>query len=105
MLDLGVLGAVVGRRSVHFVVELGAPFSPLVGGDPRRDREHPRPEVAAVAQVVVAAQGAEERLLEGVLGALPPEQAHEVPEDGVAVLGVEPLERRDRHCLHHPLQR
>ena len=41
----------------------------------------------------VGAQGAEERLLEGVLGPLSPEPADEHAEHLVAVLGVEALER------------
>ncbi len=77
----------------------------VVDGYSRRDREHPGLEVAPVPQRRVAAQGPEKRLLEGVLGALSAEQAHEVPEDGVSVLVVEPLERRNAHGFHHALQR
>ena len=45
-------------------------------------------------QPVVRAQRAQERLLPGVLGALP-EQPPQVAEHLVAVREVEPLERRD----------
>jgi ribokinase len=47
----------------------------------------------------------EKRLLKGVLGRLPTKQAHEVTEDLLAVVVVEPLEGRNRHSLHHLLKR
>jgi ribokinase len=47
----------------------------------------------------------EKRLLEGVLGRLPTKQAHEVTEDLLVVVVVEPLEGRNRHSLHHLLKR
>jgi hypothetical protein len=55
-----------------------------------------------VLQPLVRAQGAEERLLPRVLGALT-EQPPQVPEHLVSVLEVEVLERRDLclHDLHH----
>ena len=49
----------------------------------------------------VAAQRAQERLLERVLGRAAAEPAGEQPEHGVAVLLVEALERRDCHDFHH----
>ena len=45
---------------------------------------------------VVGAQGAQERLLKGVLGGLRPEPPAEEAEHDVALLDVEALERRDR---------
>ena len=67
--------------------------------------KHPGAEVLAVLEPVVRAQRAQERLLEGVLGGLPPEPPAEEAEHDVAVLDVEALERGDRgrHCFHHPL--
>ena len=105
MLDLRVRGPIVGRLAVELGSRLGAAFPALVGGDPSCDREHPGAQVAAVPQTVVAAERPEKGLLKCILGPLPPEQAHEVHEDGVAVLRVEALERRDGHRFHHPLQR
>ena len=105
MLDLRVRGPIVGRLAVELGSRLGAAFPALVGGDPSCDREHPGAQVAAVPQAVVAAERPEKGLLKCILGPLPPEQAHEVREDGVAVLRVEALERRDGHRFHHPLQR
>ena len=56
-------------------------------------------------EAVVGAQGAQERLLKGVLGGLPPQPPAEEAEHDVTLLDVEALERRDRgrHCFHHPL--
>ena len=53
----------------------------------------------------VGSKGPEEGLLKGVLGRLAAEQAHEVVEDLLAVVVVEPLEGWARHGLHHPLKR
>ena len=56
----------------------------------------------AVVEPVVRAQGAQERLLERVLGCLAAEPAAQEAEHDVAVLDVERLERGDGHdCLHH----
>ena len=73
-----------------------------VDRDARGDRQHPGAQVLAVLEPVVGAQGPEERLLEGVVGAVAPELAPQQPEHLGAVLVVERLERRDRHCGHHP---
>ena len=56
----------------------------------------------AVVEPVVGAQRAQERLLEGVVGPVAAELAAQQPEHLGAVLGVERLERRDRHGAHHP---
>ena len=53
----------------------------------------------------VAAQSSQKRLLERVLGALSPEEADEVTENGSAVLLVEPLERWHAHGFHHRYKR
>ncbi len=49
-----------------------------------------------MVEPVVRAQRAQERLLEGVVGALAPEPPPQEPEHLAAVLDVERLERRDR---------
>ena len=49
----------------------------------------------AVVEPIVASQGAEERLLEGVFRPLPPESAPQQPEHLILVLEVEGLEGRD----------
>ena len=49
-----------------------------------------------------AAERAQERLLEGVLGAVAAEPPAQETEHLGAVLDVERLERRDRHGAHHP---
>jgi hypothetical protein len=51
----------------------------------------------------VPAQGAEERLLEGVVGRISPGELAEVRVDLVSVLVVEAFEGRDRHGVHHLL--
>ena len=56
----------------------------------------------AVLQPPVRAEGPEERLLKGILGGVAPELAPQQPENLASVLDVEALERRDRHCGHHP---
>jgi len=56
--------------------------------------------MTSVAQLRVRPQGAQERLLEGILGALATEQPHEEAEDVLPVLGVEVLERGQAHLLH-----
>jgi hypothetical protein len=48
----------------------------------------------------IAAERAQERFLERVLGGLAAEQAHEVAVDLVAVAQVEALERRNLHDGH-----
>lgn len=53
----------------------------------------------------VGAQGAEEGLLEGVLGRSAPEHPGEVAVDLAAVGVVELFERRYPHGLHHPVKR
>jgi hypothetical protein len=59
--------------------------------------------VLAVAELRVAAQGAQEGLLEGVVGRLAAGELPEVPVDLVSVLLVEPFEGRYRHGVHHLL--
>jgi ribokinase len=53
----------------------------------------------------IGSQCPEKRFLEGVFGRLPTKQTHEVTEDFLAVVVVEPLEGWNRHGLHHPLKR
>ena len=96
---LGVTGGLVRNR------RLGMVPTALVEGDAGRDREHPRFQVPAVPERGVAAQSSQKRLLERVFGALSPEEADEVAENGGAVLLVEPFERRNAHGFHHSLQR
>jgi ribokinase len=76
----------------------------LVQRDVRRDREHPRAQVAAVLEASVRAQRAEKRLLPGILG-LGAEEPPEVPEYLVAMRDVEALERRDLRHGHRPHDR
>ena len=57
----------------------------------------------AVPKRRVAPERPEERLLERVLRGVASEQPDEVPEDLVAILGVEPLEGRNGHGVHHGL--
>ena len=68
-----------------------------------RDRRHPGAELLGVTQLVVAPKGAEERLLERVLGLLSTEPPDEQPIHAVAVHGIELLERREGHESHHVL--
>jgi ribokinase len=105
MLELGVGRAPFLVRRFRSDRRLRPATSGIVGGDARGDREHPSLQVASVPERGVAAQCSEKGLLESVLCALPAEQAHEVAEHGVAVLLVEPLERRHAHGFHHALQR
>jgi len=57
-----------------------------------------------VIEAAVRAQRPQERLLECVLGSIRTEPAAEEAENVASVLLVEPLERGDRHGLHHPRQ-
>ena len=74
-----------------------------VDGDAARDREHPGAQVASVLETRVGVEGTEERLLERILGGLGAKPAAQQPEHLAAVLGVEALERRHLHSLHHLL--
>ena len=93
MLVLRVGGLTVVRHEVfrHLCTRLRA--ARLVHDDVGRDREDPRAQLATVLQPRIGAEGSHERLLEGVLGALAPQPLDEEPEDLVAVLLVEALER------------
>jgi ribokinase len=96
---LGLTGGLLHNRRVWTAT------AAFVDGDPRRDREHPRLQVPAVAQAGIAPQSPQERLLERILCALAPEQTDEVAENGGAVFFVEPFEWRNAHGFHHSLQR
>src|SRR5947208_11718125 len=96
MLELGEGGTSVERLELGQVGVSSRP-AVLVDRDPPCDRVHPRAQVLAVAQLRVGAEGAEERLLEGVLGPVRPQAADQESEDLVAVLFVEALERRRAH--------
>ena len=87
-----VLGGELGQLGLR------TPAPRLVDDDPARDREHPGAQMLAVLEPRIGSQGAEERLLEGILGALAAEPPAEEPEDFVAVGFVEGLEGGD-HCL------
>jgi len=89
------------RWLVTVVQPVGRLRAKLVHCHVRRDREDPGAQVPAVLQPSIRAQGAQERLLPGVLGPLP-EQPTKVPEHLVAVSDVETLERRNRRVRHHP---
>ena len=55
-----------------------------------------------MVETAVGPEGAQERLLERVVGPVAAQGATQDAEHLVAVLGVEPLERGDRgHGLHH----
>ena len=56
----------------------------------------------AVVEPVVGAQRAQERLLEGVVGPVTAELPAQQTEHLAVVLGVERLERWNRHGAHHP---
>ena len=98
MLELRVGGLTVVRHEVfrHLCTRLRA--ARLVHDDVGRDREDPRAQPASVLQPRIGAQGAHERLLEGVVGALAAQPLDEEPEDLVPVLLVEALE--GRYCVH-----
>ena len=68
-----------------------------VDRDVPRDREHPRAQVLAVLEAAVRLEGAQEGLLERVLGSLAAEPPAEQPEHLDSVLLVEALERGYRH--------
>src|SRR5581483_9868984 len=70
----------------------------LVDDEPARDREDPRTQVLAVLERRVRTEGAQERLLVDVLGAVPAEPPSEEAIHLVAMRVVERLERRD-HCV------
>ena len=53
----------------------------------------------------IGSERPQKRLLEGVFRRLSTEQTHEVTEDLLPVVVVEPLEGWNRHDLHHPLKR
>lgn len=72
-----------------------------VDRDSLGDGQHPGTEVLGVAERRVGAQGAEERVLKGVVRALSAQPGCEQPEHSVAVLGVEVLEGRSPHSFHH----
>ena len=55
-------------------------------------------------ETAIGLERSQERLLEGVVGALATERPPEHPKHLGPVLLVEVLERGDRHALHHPLQ-
>ena len=57
----------------------------------------------AVTQLRVAAEGAEEGLLESVVCAVRADDAAKVGVDRISVLLVEALEGREAHGLHHLL--
>ena len=100
MLELGV-----GRTAVPGLLlgqgGAGALAAMRVDHDSLRDRQHPRSEVSGIPKRGVAAQRPEERLLEGILGTLPPQSAHQESEDDVTGVLVEALERRQGHVVHH----
>jgi hypothetical protein len=60
--------------------------------------------VLSVLEPAVRTQGTEKGLLERVLGSIRAESAAQEPEHVAPMLVVEPLERGDRHGLHHPRQ-
>jgi hypothetical protein len=89
--DLGKLG-------------LRPPAPRLVDRHAGGDREHPRAQMPPVAEPRVRAQCAQERFLERVVRRVA-DQAAQVCEHRVPVLGVEELERRHAHGFHCPLKR
>jgi hypothetical protein len=102
MLKLGIGGPLV---LVGFRPTVGRRVRPLLAQlvecDPARDRVRPCPQVLAVLEPVVCPQGAEERLLKGVLGRPAPEPADEEGVNLVAARLVEALEGWDRrHGFH-----
>jgi hypothetical protein len=61
--------------------------------------------VGAVLEAVVRPEGAEEGLLEGVVGSVTTEEMPEETQDLAASLRVEALEGWNRHGGHHRLKR
>jgi ribokinase len=107
VLELGVRGARVGHGQLDRLGS-GAGAAPLVERDPRGDREDPGAKVMSVLEPVVGTEGAEERLLERVLGAVASEHARQIPEDFGLSLLVEAVERgnlRVGHGFHLLLKR
>ena len=93
-------GEVLERRQAVLGAELRQlvlrpPPAGVVDDDPARDREDPGAQMVAVLETRIGSEGAEERLLEGVLRPLAAEPPAEKPEDFVAVGFVEGLEGRD----------
>ena len=68
------------------------------------DGQDPRAKVLAVLEPSVRAERAQEGLLERIVGAVDVEAPPEKAEHLASMLLVEQLERRDRHCFHHPRQ-
>ncbi len=97
-LEIGRLGVVRGGIGQLCAVPAA---SMLVDRDPAGDRQHPRTQVDTVLEPRVGAEGAQEGLLERVLGPGASEPLGEEAEHLVAVLLVEPLERGNLHCGHH----
>jgi ribokinase len=58
-----------------------------------------------VLESCIGSERPQKGLLKSILGRLSAKQAREVAEDLLAVVIVEPLERWNRHSLHHPLKR
>ena len=104
MLDLGVSRTPVLDGQLRKLVRHGAYAPARVDRESSGDRQHPRAQVLAVLEPVVASERPQERLLKGILGRLPAHTLAKETEDDVALLEVETLERGDRgHCFHHPL--
>jgi len=87
------LGELSGRRAFPALVDRYACCDPV----------SPCAQVPTVPETGVPAQGAEERLLECIIGRIFPGELAEVRVDLVPVLVVEAFERRDRHGIHHVL--
>jgi hypothetical protein len=100
VLQLGVGGACVRRRDLVRLARR-APPPQRVDGYACGDRVRPSAEVAAVLEPFVAAERAEERLLERVLGFGGAEPSPQKGEDLAAPGLVEAFERRNGHGVHH----
>ena len=72
------------------------------GADAAGDRQHPGAQVVRVLQPPVAAKGAQECLLVGILR-VAAEKPAKFAQDCILVLFVERFERRDMHESHHLL--
>jgi hypothetical protein len=55
----------------------------------------------SVVEAAIRLERSEERLLERVVGAIRTKATSKQPQHFAAVLLVEALERRYRHCVHH----